>query len=141
MMECLTATVSFDIFMDNYFTSFRLLTHLRVNNIRVTCVLSKNRLLKCTIIGNKHLQKKERGYFEQCTSTKKSVQIWLVWLTVVGWNDSSAIYIASSESCEPFFNFVPTPNKSFVRCWNKVEKKNSRTTPKTWVLSTEWTRT
>ena len=26
-------TVSFDIFMDNYFTSFSLLTHLEVNNI------------------------------------------------------------------------------------------------------------
>ena len=36
LMECLTSSVSFDIFMDNYFTSFRLLTHLGVNNIRAT---------------------------------------------------------------------------------------------------------
>ena len=36
LMECLTASVSFEIFMDNYFTSFRLLTHLGVNNIRAT---------------------------------------------------------------------------------------------------------
>ena len=36
LMECLTPTASFDIFMDNYFTSFRLLTHLGVNNIRAT---------------------------------------------------------------------------------------------------------
>ena len=62
-MECLTPTVSFDIFMDNnYFTSFRLFTHLGVNNIRADGVLKK-RLRKCTIIGDKQLQKKERDYF------------------------------------------------------------------------------
>ena len=43
LMECvLTPSVSFEIFMDNYFTSFRLLTHLGVNNIRATRVLNKN---------------------------------------------------------------------------------------------------
>ena len=30
LMECLTPSFSFDIFMDNYFTSFHLLTHLGV---------------------------------------------------------------------------------------------------------------
>ena len=61
LMECLTPSVSFDIFMDNYFTSCRLLTHLRVNNIRATRVLNKNSLRKCTIIGDKQLQKKEHS--------------------------------------------------------------------------------
>ena len=51
--------------MDNYFTCFHLLTHLEVNNIRATGVLNKSRLRKWTIIGDKHLQKKERGDFEQ----------------------------------------------------------------------------
>ena len=59
--------------MDNYFTSFCLLTHLRVNNILPTAMLKKNRLHKCTIIGNKQLQKKERGRFEQRTSSRKAV--------------------------------------------------------------------
>ena len=60
--------------MDNYFTSFRLLTHLGVNNIRAKRVLKKNRLRKCTMIGDKQLQKKkERGQFEQRTSSKKAV--------------------------------------------------------------------
>ena len=35
-----------------------------------------------------------------------------VTLTVVGYNDNNAIYVASSESYEP---------KRFVQCWNKVE--------------------
>ena len=75
LMECLTASVSFEIFMDNYFTSFRLLTHLGVNNIRATRVLNKIRLRKCTITGDKHLQKKESGHFEQPTSSKKAVKL------------------------------------------------------------------
>ena len=58
LMECLTPTVSFDMFMDNCFTSFHLLTHLGVNNIRVTGVLNKNRLRKCTSTGDKELKKK-----------------------------------------------------------------------------------
>ena len=49
LMECLTPSVSFDVFMDSYFTSFRLLTHLGVNDIRAKRVLNKNRLRKCNI--------------------------------------------------------------------------------------------
>ena len=64
-MECLTPAVSFDMFMDNCFTSFCLLTHLGVNNIRATGVLNKNRLRKCTSIGGKELQKKEHDHIEQ----------------------------------------------------------------------------
>ena len=58
--------------MDNYFISFRLLTHLGLENIRATGELNKNRLRKYTIIGEKKLQKKERGHFEQRTSSNKT---------------------------------------------------------------------
>ena len=57
-MECLIATFSFDIFIDNFFTSFRLHTHLGVTNIRAIGVHNKNKLRKCTITGDKQLQKK-----------------------------------------------------------------------------------
>ena len=57
-----------------------MLTHLGVNNIQATTVLYKNRLRKCTIIGEKQLQKKktkkkkrELGRFEERTSSKKAV--------------------------------------------------------------------
>ena len=61
-MKYLTLTDSFDMFMDNCFTSFRLLTYLGVNNIRATTVLNKIRLPKCTSYGDKQLQKKERDH-------------------------------------------------------------------------------
>ena len=108
-MEDLTLAISFDVF--NYFISFRLFTHLGVNKIQATHVLNKNKLRKCTIIGDKHLQKK-RGTWSLWTSYIKQASSVGVTLTVVGWNNSSAICIASSESCEP---------KRFVRCRNKVE--------------------
>ena len=72
-MEYLTPTISFDIFMGNYFTSFRLLTYIGINNIRATGVLNKNRLRKHTIIGDQQLQKKECGHFEQRFSSKKAM--------------------------------------------------------------------
>ena len=61
--------------MNYNFTSFPLLIHLGVNKILATGVLNKNRLHKCTIIGNKQLQKMESFHFEQCTSSKKAVYL------------------------------------------------------------------
>ena len=60
LMKCLTPSATFDIFRDNYFTSFCLFTRLGVNNIRATRLLNKNKLPKCTIIGDKQLQKKRK---------------------------------------------------------------------------------
>ena len=55
---------------------------------------------------------KKKGTWSLWTSYIKQASSVGVTLTVVGWNNSSAICIASSESCEP---------KRFVRCRNKVE--------------------
>ena len=103
-MECLPPTV-----MNHYVTCFRMLTHLGVNNIWATGVLSKNRLRKCNIVGDKQPQ----------------IGMWTLWiahikqksratLRVVGLNDNRAVYIASSKFFEP---------KRFVRRLNKVEGK------------------
>ena len=54
--------------MDNYFTSFCLLSHLEVNNIRARGVLKNNSLYKYIIIGDKQLQKEKRGQFEQSSA-------------------------------------------------------------------------
>ena len=72
-MECLTPTFSLEIFMDDCFTSFNLLTLLGVNNIPATGVLNDDKLRKCTTIGEKQLQKKERGHLKQRTSSKNAV--------------------------------------------------------------------
>ena len=61
--------------MDNYFTSFRLPRLLGVNSIRATRVLNKITLRKCTIIGDKQLQRKKRDHFKQCKSSKIEVKL------------------------------------------------------------------
>ena len=70
-MECLTPSFSFAIFIDNYFTTFRLLTFLGVNNTRATGVLNKNRLRKCTFIGDKQRQKRNLATLNSAYQPKK----------------------------------------------------------------------
>ena len=56
-MECLTPTVCFDIFMDSYFTYFRLLTILGVNKyIGYTNALSKRNV---AALNSAHQAKKQ----------------------------------------------------------------------------------
>ena len=61
----LSSTFNFDIFVDKYFTCFCLLTHLGVNNIRATDAL------KCTITGDKQLQKKNVATLSSAHQAKK----------------------------------------------------------------------
>ena len=94
-IECLLLTVSYHIFMNNYFTTFRLF-----NIIWATRVLNKNRLCKCIFLGDKNPEKKECCHFEQ--------------RTVVGLNDNRVVGIAFSKISEP---------KRFARRLNKVQGK------------------
>ena len=132
-MECLTPTFSFDIIMDNYFTSFCLLTHLRINNIWATGVNSKNTLRKCNIIGEKQLQKK--GTWPLWTAHMKqesSVTLirptaggfTLLFLNLVNLTDLVGVEIKLKENIFKNNNHI-----------------NSTVTTRPWVLSTEWTRT
>ena len=103
--RCSTA----DEYMNNYFTSFPLLTHLEVNNIHGTGVLNKYSLRKCTIIGVKQVQKRDMVNLNSAHQAKK-------WSSFdSGWNNIKVVYIASFKSSEP---------KRFVRHLNKVERKH-----------------
>ena len=122
LVECLTPTASFDIFMDNYFTSFRLLTRIGVSSIRATIDYANTLSL-----GTNSCKKEERGHFVQRIGYKANSSV----TSVVGQNDSRTVYIASSDSCQP---------KRFVWCWNKVERKfknnnqiSSTVTTRTWI--------
>ena len=55
-------------------TSFRLVTDLGVNNIRATGVFNKNRLIICTIIGDKELQKRNVTTLNSSHHAKKKNQ-------------------------------------------------------------------
>ena len=63
----------FNIFIDYYSTFFCLLTHIGVTNIRATKIGYANALS----MGTSNCKNKERGNFEQRTSSKKAVKLWL----------------------------------------------------------------
>ena len=68
-MKCLTPTVSFNLFTDNYLISFRLFVCLPTLELATFKQEAyKNKLRKYTIIGVKQVQKMERGHFEQCSA-------------------------------------------------------------------------
>lgn len=89
LLEELPRNVSYHIFIDNFFTSFRLLDQLANNNIQATGVVRSNRLGSCTVESGKTLEKQKRGFFTQRTDQSNV-------LTVVGWNDNRAVYVASN---------------------------------------------
>ena len=70
LMECLFPSVSFDIFKDNYFTSFCLLTHLGVNSIQATGVCSTK---ISDPVGADSCKKKERAHVELAHQAEKAV--------------------------------------------------------------------
>ena len=90
----------------NYFIFVRLPTHLWVNNIRAAGVLNNANALS---LGTNSCKKGTWPLWAAHIKQKSSVT-----LTVVSYNNNRAVYIASSESCEP--------NK-VSRCWSKVLRK------------------
>ena len=130
LMECLSPTV-----MNNYVTCFSMPTHLGVNNIWATGVLSKNRLRKCTIVGDKQPQKSNVDTLDSAHQAKKAVQIWqwLVWTT--------------TERCTLLLlNFLNL--RDLLGVWIKLKESifknnnqiNSTVTRRTGVFSQGWTR-
>ena len=88
-MECLTSTISFDIFINKYFTSFRLLT-LGVKNIRAPGVLDKNRLRNNALsLGTKRCKKRNVATFNSGAHIKQKSIV----TCMVGQNDTMAIYL------------------------------------------------
>ena len=74
-------------------------------------MFNKNRLRKYTIIGDKQLQKKERGHFEQRSAHQAKTLC-----NLCGWLERQ------QGALDGFFWILLTKQK-FVRRWNKVERK------------------
>ena len=63
--------------MDNYFTSFCVLTYVGVNNIRVTGASNEKKLRKCTITRDKELQKKNVTTMNSAHQAKKQWKFYI----------------------------------------------------------------
>ena len=130
-MEYLTPTVSFDIFMDDYFTSLRLLNHLGVNKIWATDVLNKSRLRKCTIVGDKQLQKRNVATLNSAYQAKKQCNF------DSGWLEQQQGGLLNLVKLRGLLGVGTKLNESMF----KNNQINSAVTTRTWVLLAEETRT
>ena len=97
-------------------------------------MLSKNRLRKCIIVGNKQPQKRNVDTLDSANQAKNTAT-----LTVVGLNDMRAIYIASSKFSEPK-RFGPRLNKVDGKYIQEQLVKQFHCYNKNKVFSKGWTR-
>ena len=74
-IACLSPTLNHHLFMDNYFTSFRQMTHLGVNIIRATGVLNNNRLRECLSLGTSSCKKTNLTTLNSAHQAQKVVQL------------------------------------------------------------------
>ena len=97
-MERLTPNFSFDIFIDNYFTSLRLLIHLEINNIWATNALKKNRLCKCTITVKSVKLQKKVATLNSAREAKKKCNISSGWFRTTAGNVRKNLNIQEQQS-------------------------------------------
>ena len=111
-MECLTPTVSFYIFMDDYFTSFRLLACLPTLELTTfEQEVCSTKIGYATIIGKNSCKKSNVATLNSAADIEQKRYV----TCVAGYSDSSALYIGSSESCQPNRNLF-----ALEQSWKKV---------------------
>ena len=89
LLNSLPRKLSYHVFCDNFFTSFRVVQYFLKKNIKFTGTIRSNRLNKCPILDPKLLEKKSRGIYDQFTNEQDT-------LTVVGWNNNRCVYVVSN---------------------------------------------
>ena len=107
-LEVLPKRISYNVFFDNYFTSFRLLKHLQINGIRATGTLNKGKLNKVPVQLPESLEKQPLGHYEKITVNNNAV-------TLVGWNDNRVVSLAS--------NVYPAVLIKQVKPWDTKQKQ------------------
>lgn len=103
-------SLPFSFYFDNLFTTFSLLSYLRLKGYGGTGTIRENRLPRsCPLSDKKLLGKKERGYFENTISKTDGILI-------AKWVDNSVVCIATNQ-----YGVNPVTN---VRRYSQKEKKH-----------------
>ncbi|CAF3043524.1 unnamed protein product [Rotaria sp. Silwood2] len=94
------------IFVDNYFSSFRLIQKMTDLGYGFTCTLRSNRISQCPVPSDKLMKKKPRGYYESYLSDDERC-------IIVAWKDNKRVLLGSNcVGEEPLF---------MIKRWNKNE--------------------
>ena len=141
LMESLTPTVSFDMFMDNCFISFCLFDCSPTLELTTfeqeVCSATKIGYANTLSSGTNSCKKRNVATLNSAAHIKQKRCV----TCVAGQNDSRALYIASSESCQPNRNLFGVGTKLKESIFKSNNQINSTVTTRTWVLSKEWIRT
>ena len=100
LMECLTPAVSFDLSMDNYFTSFCLfvcLPTLELTTFEKEVYSTKTGYASLLSLGTNSCKKRNVTTLNSTTYIKQKCCV----ACVAGNNGKRVLYIASSKSCQP----------------------------------------
>lgn len=100
---------SYRLYVDNFFTSPRLLDHLKAMKISVTGTVRANRMEKCPLVEADKLKKDLRGSFDHRLDRNSG-------MLAVRWNDNSVVTVLSN--C---FGIEPMTQ---VKRWSAAEKKH-----------------
>ena len=122
LVECLTPTVSFDLSMDNYFTSFRLFVCLPVLQFTIF-----EQEVCSTKIGHANTLSSETNNYKNrnviTLNNAAHIKQKSCVACVAGKNDKRALYIASSEPCQPkknLFSVGTILKKNIFRSSNQI---------------------
>ncbi|XP_066258479.1 piggyBac transposable element-derived protein 3-like [Euwallacea similis] len=98
LLSVVDKPVNHQIFFDNFFSSFKLLVHLKNNGYFATGTIRENRTNKCPIENSKSFGKKVRGSYISAYESESKVSI-------VRWHDNSVVTVASNVySVDPVQN-------------------------------------
>ena len=87
ILGCVSNPLCHEVYFDNFFTSYSLLSSLRAMNIKATGTVRENRLKGCPLTETKVMKKKERGFYE----SKCDGQV-----IAVKWNDNTCVSVATN---------------------------------------------
>ena len=136
LMECLAPTVSFDLFMDNYFISFRLfvcLPALELTTYEQEVYSRKIGYPNILSSGINTCKKRNVAILKSAAHDQQKGCV----TCLAGQNDSRALYITSSESCQPNRNLFDVRTNLKESIFKSNNQINSTITTRTWVLSKE----
>lgn len=110
LLKVLKTRSAHKIYFDNFFTSYKLLVHLKNEGYFATGTVRENRILKCPLENNKTIGKKLRGSMDSRYDHVNEIGI-------VRWNDNSVVTVATNcESVQPLVS---------VKRYNRKEKRET----------------
>lgn len=108
LLQVLTTKSAHKVYFDNFFTTYKLLVHLKNEGYQATGTIRENRMMKCPLETCKVIGKKVRGSMDARYDHTNEI-------SVVRWNDNSVVTVASN--CETADTTVS------VKRYNRKEKK------------------